>query len=103
VRLDCGHTDVPTNGTRVLLSADAGIVAEDRILWAQFKADPDNTNDAYVGISDVSATHGFVLEASDKVGLVLDPGKYGGTIKAGVIYFDVTTNGEDITWAILFE
>ena len=92
MRFDAGHTDVPNNGTRVLLSADAGI-----------NADPDNSNDACVGIVDVSATHGFVLEASDSVGLVLDPGKYGGTIKAGVIYFDVTTNGDDISWAILFE
>lgn len=103
VRLDCGHIDVPSAGTAIALSSDGGIDADDRILWAQFKADPDNGNDAYVGISDVSATHGHVLEPTDQLGLILDPKKYGGSIRAGDIYFDVTTSGEDVTFAILFE
>jgi hypothetical protein len=103
MRFDAGETAVASTGTAVALSATGGIDANDRIIWAQFKADPDNSNDAYVGVSDVSVTHGFVLEASDSIGLALNPGKYGGTIPAGDIYFDVTTNGEKVSWAILFK
>ena len=109
MRFDAGETAVASGGTAIALSADGGIDANDQIIWAQFKADPGNSNNAYVGVADVSATHGFVLQAADKIGLVLDPGKYVGTtpdvvtIPAGKIYFDVTTDGEKVSWAILFK
>jgi len=98
---DSGTTDVATAGTRVALSADGGLNASMRILWAQFKGVPGNTGIVYVGIGDVSATHGWSLSNDDDVGLILNPGAYGGSISLGDINFDAATNGDDVEWALL--
>jgi len=101
MRFLAGQTDVATAGTAVALSSDGDITPSDQILWAQFKADPDNTTDVYVGVADVSASDGFSLENTDATGLIIDPGKYEQTIAAEVIYFDATTNGENVCWVLL--
>ena len=101
IQFDAGHTDIPSAGTRVALSTDAGLHGEYRIIWAQFKGDNDNSGDCWVGIADVSATHGWTLEVDDDVGLVL-PIPAGGSISLGDIYFDAATNGNDVEWAILY-
>ena len=103
MRLDIGSTNVSTGGTRVQLSSDSGLNATDRVIWAQFKASPGNSGIAYLGISDVSATHGWALENNDDVGILIDLGAFGGTIQAGDIYFDVATNNDDILWALVLE
>jgi len=103
MRVDIGSTNVSTAGTRVQLSSDAGINANDRVLWAHFKASPGNSGIAYVGISDVSATHGWALENNDDIGLTIDLGAFGGSIFASEIYFDVATNNDDVLWALVLE
>ena len=103
MRLDIGNTDVPTAGTRVQLSSDGELNADDRVLWARFKGLPTNTGTVYVGIDDVSATHGWPLEKTDTVGLLLPFRDYQGAIKAGDIYFDAGTNGDDVNWALILE
>lgn len=99
---DAGHTDVASAGTRVALSADGGLHAEYRIVWAQFKGDPANSGIVSVGIGDVSATHGWELENSDDVGLIL-PIPQGGSIRLGDINFDAASSGDDVVWAILYQ
>lgn len=99
---DAGHTDIPTAGTRVALSTDSGLHADMRVVWAQFKGDNDNTGDCWVGLSDVTSTHGWTLENNDDVGLIL-PIPTGGSIALGTIYFDAATNGDDVEWAILYQ
>jgi len=102
VVFDAGLTDVPTAGTRVALSTDGGLHADYRVLWARFRGRPGNTGVAYVGISDVSASHGWSLENNDDTGLEL-PIPQGSSIPLGDIYFDVATNGDDVEWAILYQ
>jgi len=103
MRFDAGMTDVPTAGTAVALSSDAGLDAEERILWAQFKGKTGNTGTVFVGIADVSATHGWSLANDDDIGLTLNPGEHGGSIKLGDINFDAATNGDDVEWALLLK
>jgi hypothetical protein len=98
---DAGHTDVASAGTRVALSADGGLHANYRIVWGQFKGDNDNSGDAFVGIADVSATHGWTLENNDDTGLTL-PIPEGSSIRLGDIYFDAASDGDDVEWAILY-
>jgi hypothetical protein len=102
ILVDMGHTDVPSAGTRVALSTDGGLHADMRVVWAHFKGDNDNTGDVFVGIADVSATHGWTLENNDDVGLVL-PIPAGSSIALGTIYFDAATNGDDVEWALLIQ
>ena len=103
MRLDIGNTDIPTAGTRVRLSSDGGLTVDDRVLWAQFRGLPANTGAVYVGIADVSATHGWPLEKTDTVGLILNFRILGGAVKAGDIYFDAAINGDDVAWALILE
>lgn len=105
MRLDVGMTDVPTAGTRVALSAalDDALDAEDRILWAHFKGKTGNTGTVFVGIGDVSATHGWSLANDDDIGVTFNPGEYDGSIKLGDINFDAATNGDDVEWALLLK
>ena len=101
ILFDSGTTDVSSAGTRVALSADGGHNAVDRIYWARFRGDPGNSGTVYVGVGDVSATHGWSLENNDDVGLEL-PIPNGASIPLGDINFDAATNGDDVEWAILY-
>lgn len=99
---DAGLTDVPTAGTRVALSADGGLHADYRVVWARFRGRPGNTGNTFVGIADVASTHGWTLENNDDTGLTL-PIPDGSSILLGDIYFDAATNGDDVEWAILYQ
>lgn len=103
MRVDIGMTDVPTAGTRVALSTDGGLDARDRILWARFKGKTGNSGVVFVGIGDVSATHGWSLANDDDIGLTIDCRLYGGSVAVGDIYFDVATNGDDVEWCLILE
>ena len=103
MRFDAGWTDVPTASTRVRLSADAGIVATARVLWARFKGSPGNAGTVYVGVADVSASHGWPLENNDDVGIELPIRDLGGSIPAGDIWFDAANNGDDVAWALVIQ
>jgi hypothetical protein len=99
---DAGTTDVPSAGSRVALSSDGSLHANFRIVWARFRGDPGNTGTVYVGVGDVSATNGWSLENNDDTGLEL-PIPRGGSIRLGDINFDVSTSGDDVEWAILYQ
>lgn len=105
MKLDGGTSNVATAGTRVQLSSDAGINVTDRIIWAKFTPREGNTGEVYVGISDVSATHGVELDPGgankQKDELVLNPGAQGGSIPASSIYFDADTDDNKVDWALL--
>ncbi len=103
MRVVIGATDVPSAGTRVQLSSDGSIDANDRVLWARFKSKPDNGGVALVGISDVSSSDGWTLSNDDDIGLTLDFRAYGGSVLASVFYFDAAANGYDVEWALILE
>ena len=107
MRPDIGTTDIPAAGTVVRLTADAGLDVKDRILWCSFQARDGNTGIVYVGIADVTSTHGWELHPTvteyEGRPLVLNPGAYGGSIAAGDIYFDAATNGDDVDWALILD
>lgn len=107
MRFDAGSIDIPAAGTRVRWSTDGGLNALDRFLWAKFTPREGNTGEVYVGIADVSATHGVELDPSGsnlaKGEFVVEPGKFGGSIAVGDVYFDTDTNGNDIDWAVLLK
>ena len=99
---DAGATDVGTAGSRVALSADSGLHANYRIVWARFRGTPGNSGIVYVGIGDDSASHGWSLENNDDTGLEL-PIPLGGSIPLGDINFDAASSGDDVEWAILYQ
>ena len=102
-----GTTDIPTAGTRVRLSADAGINASDKLSYLMCWPREGNTGEVYVGIGDVSATHGIELDPGasgrPKDMIELDFGKMGVRPTADEISFDADTNGNDIDWFIVIE
>ena len=96
MKLDAGSTDVPTAGTRRQISNTT-----DRVLWIQAKANPGNTGNVALGVSDVSMTNGWTLEKTDTVGLKLD--FRGESIAFSELYVDAATNGDDLDWVVLIE
>ena len=77
-----------------------------RLLWVQFRGDPDNSNDVFVGDADVSVNTGWSLENDDSVGIILPlrelvGGK--GSLDPSSLWFDATTNGEKIDYFAIFE
>jgi hypothetical protein len=107
MRLDIGTINIPSSGTRVQLSSDGGLNTTDRLLYAEFTPREGNTGEVYVGIGDVTATHGRELEPegeNNKKGfLKLEPHKVGATIPAGDISFDADTNGNKIDWVVFIK
>ena len=89
-------TDIPFAGTRVQLSNSA-----DRVYWIKVKAHPSNTGNIIFGDSSVSATAGFVLTATDTVGVELDLRP--GSVAMSTFWADTATNGNDIVWLVLKE
>jgi len=93
-------TDVPTAGTAVQI-----LNTSDRVLWIKFTAPTANTGLTYVGLSDVSATNGYVLGAAGGVDatIELDFAKYDGSIPASQLYIDAATNGDDVSWIAILK
>ena len=105
LQVDMGSTNVGTAGTPVALSSDGGHNAADRIYWARFKPASANSGSCFVGLSNVSSTHGWSIRApaagreDDQLELPIPPG---GSVRLGDIFFDVATDNEDVDWAILY-
>ena len=100
MRLDSGITDVASAGTaaRVLNTAD-------RVLWVKFTAPAANSGLTYVGVSDVSATNGYVLGAAGGIDATveLDFKSFGGSIFANTLYVDAASSGDDVAWIMILE
>ena len=105
MKLRAGRITVSSTGTRVRWTSEADIDDNMVCIWAKFKADPDNTNDAMVGVADVSVDIGWTLENNDPRGIELPiraiDGK--GSIDPSTVWFDATTNGEKIDYIAFFE
>ena len=94
--LDVGITTVSSAGTAVQV-----LNTTSRVRFAQFKALAGNSGLTYVGISDVSASIGYELSATNTV--EMDFGKYGGSILASSLYVDAATNGDKVCWYLILD
>ena len=97
MRVDFGTVDIPTAGTRVRVST-----LKEKVLWIRFAMRDANTNEVYVGISDVSATNGWEL-STNKRELELNFRELGGSVLFDKFYVDSDTNGNDVDFAVILE
>ena len=86
--------DVTTAATAVALSASKLIVTD-----AIIKAKAANTNDIYVGGSDVDAASGYVLDATNTVRLreLMGPAEPEAVFNLADVYIDADTDGEGVS------
>ena len=105
MKLFAGRITIASAGTRIQWTSEADIDDNMVCIWAQFRGDPDNTNDVFVGIADVSASIGWSLEASDPFGIELPIRKIDkkGSIDPSTVWFDSTTSGEKVDYVAFFE
>ena len=96
MRVDVGVTNVPSAGTGVQL-----LNVTNRVKWAKFKALKDNSGDVYLGVSDVSASIGYELDATNEI--ELNFGEFGGSVPANVFYVDAATNNNKVAWVMILE
>ena len=97
MRVDFGTTDIPTAGTRVQVST-----LKDKVLWIRFAMRDGNTNEVYVGVSDVASNNGWEL-STNKRELELNFRQFGGSISFDRFYVDSDNNGNDVDWAVVLE
>jgi hypothetical protein len=93
VRIDSDIVEVGTAGTRVQI-----LNTSDKIAWIKFTAPTANSGLTYVGLSDVSATNGYVLGAAGGVDATVEMDFRPGSIVASTLYIDAATNGDDVAW-----
>ena len=97
MRVDFGTTDIPTAGTRVQVST-----LKQQVLWIRFAMRDGNTNEVYVGVSDVAANNGWEL-STNKRELELNFRQFGGSVPFNKFFVDSDTNGNDVDWAVVLE
>ena len=91
-----GTTTVSSAGTRVQLSNTLN-----KVRWIKVKALAGNSGLAYFGISDVSATKGYELSATNTIEISF--AELGGTVVLNSLYVDAATNGDKVSWAAVLE
>jgi len=94
MRVDFGTLDIPTAGTELQISNTA-----DRVKSISVRARPGNAGNAFLGVSDVSATNGWTLQPGESK--TLDFGE--GSVLFSVFYVDVATSGDDVDWGVILE
>ena len=97
MRVDFSTVDIPTAGTRVQVST-----LKEKVLWIRFAMRDANTNEVYVGISDVSATNGWEL-STNKRELELDFRQFGGSVLFDKFYVATDNNGNDVDFVVILE
>lgn len=97
MRVDFGTIDISSAGSRVQVSA-----LKEKVLWIRFAMRDANTNEVYVGISDVSATNGWEL-SSNKRELELNFRQFGGSVSFDKFYVDSDNSGNDVDFAVILE
>jgi hypothetical protein len=80
-----GQKTVSTAGSAEALASSQALVS-----GVQIKALAGNTNNVYVGDSDVDSNTGFVLAAGEEVFIEVDD--------LATVYLDVDTNGEGVSY-----
>ena len=92
MRFDAGTTDVPSAGTAVQISNTT-----DKVKSITVKARAGNSGIAYFGVSDVSSTNGFELEAGDS-----KTENFGdGSVAFSAFYVDAASSGDDVDWTVI--
>jgi hypothetical protein len=97
MRVDFGTTDIPTAGERAQIST-----LVEQVLWIRFAMRDANTNEVYVGISDVSATNGWEL-STNKRELELNFQQLGGSVTFNRFYVDSDASGNDVDWVVVLK
>ena len=96
MRVDQGITNVSSAGTAVQVNN-----VTNRVKWVQFKALAGNSGLTYVGVSDVSASLGYELSATNTV--ELNFGEFGGSVPMNFFYVDAATNNDKVAWIMVLE
>ena len=96
MRLDQGTTTVSSAGTAVQV-----LNVTNRVKYAKFKALGANSGMAYVGVSDVSSSLGYELDAGNEI--ELNFGEFGGSLPANIFYVDAGTNSDKVCWVMILE
>ena len=96
MRVDSGITNVSSAGTAVQVSN-----VTNRVKWVVFKALAGNSGLTYVGESDVSASNGYELSATNTH--VMNFGEFGGSVPANVFYVDSASNNDKVAWVMILE
>tara|TARA_R100000306_G_C4280220_1_gene94684 strand:+ start:225 stop:518 length:294 start_codon:yes stop_codon:yes gene_type:complete len=94
--LDAGTTTVATAGSEQQISNTTN-----RVLWIKAKALAANSGIAYIGVSDISATNGYELSASNEVEINFR--ELGGSVAFSSIYVDTASNGDKVCWLVILE
>ena len=93
---DAGTTNVASAGTRVQLSNTTN-----RVRWIQVKALAGNSGLVYLGVSDVSASNGYELAATNT--MEINFAEAGGTIAFSSLYVDSASNNDKVCWSVILD
>ena len=93
---DAGTTNVARAGTRVQLSNTTN-----RVRWIQVKALAGNSGLVYLGVSDVSASNGYELAATNTI--EINFADSGGTIAFSSLYVDSASNNDKVCWSVILD
>ena len=93
---DAGTTNVASAGTRVQLSNTTN-----RVRWIQVKALAGNSGLVYLGVSDVSASNGYELAATNTI--EINFADSGGTIAFSSLYVDSASNNDKVCWSVILD
>ena len=96
MRVDSGITNVSSAGTAVQVSN-----VTNRVKYVVFKALAGNSGLNYVGASDVSASNGYELSATNTH--VMNFGEFGGSVPANVFYVDSASSNDKVAWVMILE
>ena len=94
--LDGGTTTVSSAGTRVQISNTVS-----KVRWIRVKALAGNSGLVYFGTSDVSATNGYELAATNTI--EINFADSGGTIAFSSLYVDSASNNDKVCWSMILE
>jgi len=93
---DAGTTNVASAGTRVQISNTTN-----RVRWIQVKALAGNSGLVYLGVSDVSASNGYELAATNTI--EINFADSGGTIAFSSLYVDAASNNDKVCWSVILD
>ena len=93
---DSGTTNVSSAGTRVQLSNTTN-----RVRWIKVKALAGNSGMIYLGVSDVTASNGYELSASNEIEISFTD--QGGTVPFSTFYVDAATNNDKVCWSVILD
>ena len=94
--LDGGTTTVSSAGTRVQISNTVS-----KVRWIRVKALAGNSGLVYFGTSDVTATNGYELAATNTIEISF--AELGGTVPFSSLYVDAATNGDKVSWVVVLD